>query len=64
MARRKFSPAFRARLSEKLMELGNLIALLMIVSQFVSEKEIVISALVAGFILTILCYTLSYFISP
>lgn len=64
MARRKVSKAFRSRLSEKLMELGNLIAISMIVGQFVSQKEILVSALIVGFILTILCYTLSYLISP
>ncbi|MBI2334661.1 hypothetical protein HYU96_02570 [Candidatus Daviesbacteria bacterium] len=43
MAKRKVSPQFRARLSEKLMELGNLVAAVLILGQFVSGRALVIS---------------------
>jgi hypothetical protein len=59
----KFSPEFRKRLSEKLMELGNIIAGALIFTPFLSKNSFSIIIYVLGITLTTLCYCFSYFIS-
>ena len=63
MAKRKITPQFRARFSEKLMELGNLIAITMVIGQFVASKEFSIPIISVGAIITILCYIIAYLVS-
>lgn len=62
MARRKISPQFRARLSEKLMELGNLVIVLLVFGQMVSGKEFSLPVFLVGVFITIFCYTIAYVI--
>lgn len=62
MARKKITPQFRARLSEKLMELGNLVIVLLVFGQFVSNREFSLLILLVGVFTTIFCYTLAYII--
>ena len=59
----KISDAFRARLSEKLMDLGNFIAIGMVIGQFVSGKAFSTEQFLAGIFLTILCYIIGFVIS-
>lgn len=63
MARRKITPQFRARFSEKLMELGNLIAIALVFGQFISGRGFDWQVFLAGLILAFLCYIASYMIS-
>ncbi len=63
MARKKISPQFRARLSEKLMELGNYVAEGLVIAQFVSGGQFDLNRFAAGMIVTVLCYVISYIIS-
>lgn len=63
MARRKVSPQFRARLSEKLMELGNLVVITLAFGQFLGNKEFSAVVFFWGVILAIICYIISYVIS-
>lgn len=58
-----FSHEFRHQLSEKLMDLGNVIAGALIFTPFLSEKTFSIIIFFLGFILTTICYCFSYFIS-
>lgn len=62
MAKIKITPAFRARLSEKLMDLGNFVAVGLVISQFVS-KDFSISTLFLGVSGTILLYFGGYITS-
>lgn len=59
----KFSSQFRQQLSEKLMELGNIIAGALIFTPFLSKNGFSIIIFVLGITLTTLCYCFSYFIS-
>lgn len=63
MARLKISTQFRKQLSEKLMDLGNLIAAALVFGQFISNKEFSIILLVIGIIGMSLCYLASFLIS-
>lgn len=63
MAKSKVTPAFRVRLSEKLMDLGNLVIAGLIIGQFVSGKEFSVSLFVIAVIVALLCYLISYIIS-
>ena len=63
MARTKISSKFRARLSEKLMELGNLTVVALTFIQLVGDIKFSKSAFLAGILLLILCYFISYLIS-
>ena len=58
-----FSGVFRNRLSEKLMELGNIIGGVMVFGQFLPSSIFSVSIFIAGFILMLVCYIGSYFIS-
>lgn len=60
---KKVSREFRIRLSEKLMDLGNLVAAALVVGQFVSKKEFSINQFIIGLFVMILCYVISYTIS-
>ncbi len=62
MARWKISIEFRVRLSEKLMDLGNLVAAALVFGQFVSGKEFSPTIGIIGIIVTALCYIVSYFV--
>lgn len=64
MAKLKISSAFRARFSEKLMDLGNFVAAGLVIGQFVSGKELSMELLFAGFIGTLTCYLGAYLINP
>ncbi len=50
MARKKISPAFRARLSEKLMDLGNYVVVGLVLAQFVSGSQFDPPRFIAGMI--------------
>ncbi len=63
MARLRVTPEFRSRLSEKLMDLGNVIAAGLVIGQFISGKDFSIALMLLGFILTIGCYIVSFAIS-
>lgn len=62
MARRKVSAQFRSRLSEKLMDLGNLIIIAMTFGQFVSGVEFSLPIFLTGVIISILCYIIAYIV--
>lgn len=63
MARKKISAQFRARLSEKLMDLGNYVAVGLVIAQFVSGSQFDLNRFLVGMIVTGLCYVISYIIS-
>jgi len=63
MKKYKISPQFRSNLSEKLMDLGNLIAVSLIFGQFVNGKEFSIRLFLFGLVLTVFCYIISFEIS-
>ena len=63
MSKIKISASFRVRLSEKLMDLGNFIAVGMVIGQFISGKAFSTEQFLAGIILTILCYIIGFIIS-
>lgn len=63
MAKRKISPEFRARFSEKLMDLGNFISVGLVIGQFAIDKKFSAEQFLAGVMLTVVCYTISYLIS-
>lgn len=60
MAREKITSQFRARLSEKLMDLGNLVVAGLVIGQFISNKEFSPELFFAGVLLAVLCYIISY----
>lgn len=59
----QFKQSFRNRLSERLMELGNLISIVLVFGQFLSGKEFSATVFVIGISLTFTCYVISYFVS-
>jgi hypothetical protein len=63
MAKAKVSKEFRSRFSEKLMDLGNLIAISLIFGPLVAGKEYSAETSAAGVFLTFLCYIYSYILS-
>lgn len=63
MKKIEFKQNFRNRLSEKLMELGNLILVTLVFGQFLSGKGFSLQAFITGIILTFTCYVISYFVS-
>lgn len=63
MRKRKVSLTFRKLLSEKLLDLGNLIAGAFVLGQFVNGKDFLLIVFFSGIILTVLCYTISYSLS-
>ena len=54
---------FRSLFTEKLMDLGNIIATALIFSQFLSEKQFSIKLFTLGLIMAIISYVISYIIS-
>ena len=63
MARIKIKPEFRLQLSEKLMDLGNLVAAALVFGQFISGKEFSIMLFSIGIILMSACYIISYIVN-
>lgn len=63
MAKRKVSPQFRARFSEKLMDLGNLVIAGLALGQFISGREFSLILFLLGIILAASCYIISYLVS-
>jgi len=63
VAKAKISSKFRDRLSEKLMELGNLTLATLALGQFVTDKKFSWSVFGWGVIFMFLCYLMSYIIS-
>ncbi len=59
VAKGKISPKYRQKLSEKLMDLGNYVAVGLVIGQFV-EGKFSVERLVAGIIGTLSCYFVSY----
>lgn len=59
----KFKQNFRNRLSEKFMELGNLILITLVFGQFLSGKGFSLQAFITGMTLSTACYITSYFVS-
>lgn len=64
MAKVKISVAFRARLSEKLMDLGNFVAVGLVIGQFVASEQISQDMLIGGIIGTAILYLAGYIVSP
>jgi len=58
--RRLFSAQYKARLSDKFMDLGNLIIGGLVIGQFISGKEFSSDLFLAGILIAILCYIISY----
>ena len=56
----KIKPEFRLILSEKLMDLGNLVAATLVFGQFLSGKEFSVIIFMAGLTLMTVCYVISY----
>ena len=63
MARLRFSKEFRARFSEKLMDLGNFVAVGLVIGQLVSGKEFSVEMMLIGIMGTIIFYIASFIIS-
>lgn len=63
MARAKDKHQFRAVLSEKLMDLGNLAVAALVLGQFVSGRELLLTQFLAGIAVLLICYIISYVIS-
>ena len=63
MAKRRISPQFRARFSEKLMDLGNLIIAGLVIGQFAIGKEFSMNLFFIAAVIALLCYAASYIIS-
>ena len=57
-----FRKQFRSRLSEKLMDLGNLVAIALVFGQFISDKQFSTSLLAVGIAATIIFYIASYIV--
>lgn len=62
VAQRKITPAFRARLSEKLMDLGNFILVALTIGQLVTGNGFSTAVFVTGIVLWISCYIISYLV--
>ena len=63
MAIIKIKIGFRLQLSEKLMDLGNLVAAALVFGQFISGKEFSIMLFSIGIILMSACYIVSYIVN-
>ncbi len=63
MKNKKSKKLFRSQFSDKLMDLGNIIAAAFIFSQFLSEKRFSFYLFTLGLILTTISYIISYKIS-
>ena len=58
-----FSVKFRATLSEKLMELGNIVAGVMIFGPLISKSDFSLVMLFVGTKIALICYIMSYIIT-
>lgn len=58
-----FSKEFRSRFSEKLMELGNIVAGVMVFGQFLPNTQFSRFIFISGVILMVVCYVISFFVS-
>ncbi|MEK7177829.1 MAG: hypothetical protein AAB705_03315 [Patescibacteria group bacterium] len=54
--------AFRLLFSEKLMDLGNIVATAFVFSQFISEKHFSLQLFTLGLIIAIISYVISYIV--
>jgi hypothetical protein len=63
VAKKRISPEFRARFSEKLMDLGNLVVIALAIGPFTGGQEFSLQIFFMGIGLTLLCYIASYIIS-
>lgn len=63
MAKLKISSAFKTRLSDKLMDLGNYVAVGLVIGQFVAGKQISQDMLIGGIIGTAILYLAGYIVS-
>ncbi len=63
MAKSKISSKFKDQLSEKLMDLGNFVAIALVFGQLVSGMKVSIELMVFGILITAICYYVSYLIS-
>ena len=59
----RFSAKYRARLSEKLMELGNIAGGALVFGQFLSKERFSFATLIGGVIVVVIFYFVSYIIS-
>jgi hypothetical protein len=59
----KITAKYRLVLSEKLMELGNLIAVALVFGQFISGHDFAQGPFIAGVTLTLACYIISLVIN-
>jgi hypothetical protein len=59
MLKPKFSKAFKDRLSEKLMDLGNLTFVALVVGQFVDIVHFSIPVVAIGIVFALACYFIS-----
>ena len=64
MAKVKISSAFRARLSEKLLDLGNFVTVGLVIGQFVVGQQISLETLIIGITGTVILYLAGYIASP
>lgn len=63
MSKITISAAFRIRLSDKLMDLGNYAIVSLVLVQFASIGNFSSNALIAGVTFAVLCYIISYVVS-
>ena len=63
MAKLKISLKFRAQLSEKLMDLGNLAAAALTLGQFINNQGFSVEVFFYGIVFAVACYVISYIIS-
>ncbi|MBI4038682.1 hypothetical protein HY384_01850 [Candidatus Daviesbacteria bacterium] len=63
MVKVKISNAFRVRLSEKLMDLGNFVAAGLVIGQLVTNTQISQGILIGGIIGTVILYIAAYIVS-
>jgi hypothetical protein len=62
MAKFRINAKFRELLSEKLMDLGNLIFTGTVIGQFISGLELSLPVMLGGLLVAVICYILSFII--
>lgn len=63
MTQGKQRKQFRSLFAEKMMDFGNIIIVVFVLSQFISEKDFSFLVFTLGIIIAILSYVVSYLIS-
>ena len=58
----KAKQLFRSLFSEKLMDLGNIVATAFVFSQFISEKQFSLRLFAVGLTIAIISYVMSYLV--